>query len=158
MGYTKFAIRYVSVAGDIMPKCCGDRVIELDISKKTEIILQADKVSTCLFAITPYEIDEDDITTKSPVDWNTNDITVNGALVDIRKYTVVEPFHYLTHLPDGQICFLLSGGEKMNVDLKTISNKYSKVKIYMYDLEKSYTRHITKINIVPNPHKVFQNV
>lgn len=160
MGYTKFALKYLVVPGEVMPKCCGDRVVELDISINPEIKFCVDESSACLFVITPSNLDEDEINNKSPIEWGTNEIMVDDVVKDIRQYTVLMPHLYLRHYPDNQLCFPIWHNRKSEIklDLKTIAIKYPKIKVYMYDFINNDIGYEPTPNIVPNPHKVIQNL
>lgn len=160
MGYTKFALKYLVVPGEVMPKCCGDRVVELDISLNSEIKLCVDESSACLFVITPSNLNEDEINNDSPIEWETDEIMVDDVVKGIHYYTTVMPHLYLPHFPNGQLCFPIwhDCKSEINLNLKTISNKYPKIKVYMYDFPNDGIGYKPIPNIVPNPHKVIQNL
>jgi hypothetical protein len=160
VGYTKFALKYLTVPGEVMPKCCGDRVVEFDISINSEITLCPDSSSACLFIITPSDINEDEINAKSPIEWGANEIMVDDVVKDIHYYTVIMPYLYLRNFLDGQLCFAMWKDLKSEIklDLKTIANKYPKIKVYMYDFSNDGNFYMPTINSVPNPHKAVQTL
>lgn len=160
MCYTKFALKYLVVAGEVMPKCCGDRVVELDISVNPEIKFCVDKSSACLFVITPSNLNEDEINNESPIEWGTDEIIVDDVVKGIHYYTTLTPHLYLPYYPHKQLCFAMwhDGKSEIKLNLKTIANKYPKIKVYMYDFPNDGNGYVPTPNIVPNPHKVIQNL
>ncbi len=160
MGYTKFALKYLTLPGEVMPKCCGDRVVEFDISINSEITLCPDSSSACLFIITPSDLNEDEINAKSPIEWGANQIMVDGTLLNMYHYTHLSVYKHLRNFLDGQLCFPMWKDFKSEIklDLKTIANKYPKIKVYMYDFSNDDNFYMPTPNIVPNPHKAVQTL
>jgi hypothetical protein len=157
MGYTKFALKYLVVPGKVIPKCCGDRVVELDISINSEIKLCVDESSACLFVITPSNLNEDEINNKSPIEWGTDEIMVDDVIKDIHYYTIMMPQLHLPHYTDNQLCFPIwhDWKSEIKLDLKTIAIKYPKIKVYIYDFPNNDIDYEPTPNIV---HKVIQNL
>lgn len=122
MGYTKFALKNLVTPGDIMPRCNGDRVFEVDLETGNFITMNT-TTQPCLFVIVPYDYDN------TPIPWDLSNISM-------KRHSCNE------------VSVFLQPNCTFSVQFNVPNVK--KIHVYTYDSEPGHDNYYPTYNKVPN--------